>query len=94
MNPVHASYLTLSFILILSAHLHLDLRSGLFPLGFPAETLYASLLSPIRATCPTLLIQELLTTSTSLQLGIPRGFFFQIFQILILPRLIHAFGVS
>ena len=50
MNPVHASYLTLSFILILSAHLHLDLRSGLFPLGFPAETLYASLLSPIRAT--------------------------------------------
>jgi len=28
----------------------------LFPLGFPTKTLYTSLLSPIRATCPTHLI--------------------------------------
>jgi len=40
-------------ILILSSHLHLDLPSGLFPLGFPSKTLYAFLISPMRATCPT-----------------------------------------
>ena len=40
-----------SFI-ILSTHLCLGLSSGLFPSGFPTNTLYASLSSPIRATCP------------------------------------------
>ena len=38
-------------ILILSSHLRLGLPSGLFPSSFPNETLYTTLLSPIRATC-------------------------------------------
>ena len=38
-------------IIILSSHLHLGLRSGLFPSGFPTKTLHSPLLSPIRATC-------------------------------------------
>jgi hypothetical protein len=36
-------------ILILSSHLRLGLPNGLFPSGFPTETLYMPLLSPIRA---------------------------------------------
>jgi len=43
-------------ILILSFHLCLDLPSSLFLSGFPINTLYTPLLSPIRATSPAHLI--------------------------------------
>jgi len=39
-----------------SSHLRLGLASGLFPSGFPTNTLYTPLLSPIRAICPAYLI--------------------------------------
>ena len=42
--------------LILSTHLSLGLPSGLLPSGFSTKTLYTSLSSPKRATCPAHLI--------------------------------------
>jgi len=60
-DPVHAPppphpqshYLKLHLIIL---PLFLDLRSGLFPSGFPTKTMNIPLLSPIRATCPAYLI--------------------------------------
>jgi len=49
-TPRHTSWKS---ILILSTHLRLGLPNGLFPSGFPTEPLYTTLLSPVRATCPT-----------------------------------------
>ena len=54
-------------ILILSSHLSLALRSGLFPSGFPTKTLYAPVLCPICDTFPTHLI--LLDLITQIILG-------------------------
>ena len=53
-------------ILILSTHLCLGLLSGLFPSGFPTKTLYTTLSSTIRATCPSHLILLDFITSTIL----------------------------
>jgi hypothetical protein len=43
-------------ILMLSTHLGLVLLSGLFPSGFPANNLYAFLVSPFHDTFPSHLI--------------------------------------
>ena len=48
-------------ILILSAHLRLGLPSGLFPSYFPTKTVYTTLSSPLRATCPAHLIFSILS---------------------------------
>jgi hypothetical protein len=53
-EPSHPT--SLRSILILSIHLRLGLRSGLFPYGFPTNILYGLIFYPIRAECPAHLI--------------------------------------
>jgi len=56
-NPVYAPHPTSWWsILILSCQLHPSLPSGLIPSCFPTKTLYAHLLSTIRAICRAHLI--------------------------------------
>ena len=47
-------------ILILSSHLRLSLRNGLFPLRFPYQNSVYTSLFPIRATCPAHNILDLI----------------------------------
>jgi hypothetical protein len=51
--PHHNSW---RFILIVPSYLRLGLPCGLFHSSFPTKTLYTTLLSTIRATCPSHLI--------------------------------------
>jgi len=54
-DPIHTP--TSHFLKIhITSHLSLALPSGFFPSCFPTKTLYTSLHSPIRATCPAHLI--------------------------------------
>jgi hypothetical protein len=53
-TPSHP--ISLRAALILFSHLLLRLPNGLFPSGFPTKILYALLISPVRAACPTHLI--------------------------------------
>ena len=68
-SPIQSIYphpISWRSILILSTHLSLGLPSGLFPSGFPTKTLYTTLSSSIRATCPAHLILLDFITSTIL----------------------------
>jgi hypothetical protein len=61
-NPVHVPIpLFEDPILILSSLLSVRRPNGLFPSGFPAKNLYALLLIPMPATCPTNLILHMIT---------------------------------
>jgi len=54
-DPIH-NPTSHSLKIHITSHLRLGLPCGLFPSGFPTETLCLVLLSPICSTCPTYLI--------------------------------------
>jgi hypothetical protein len=51
----------ISYALILSSHLRLGLPSSLFPSALPTKTMYSSLFSHLRVTCPSHLILHFIT---------------------------------
>jgi len=53
-SPCSPQSISWRFSLILSSHLHLGRPSGLFPSVFPTKILYAPLLCPLCAPCPTI----------------------------------------
>jgi len=57
-HPIYLRSVSISF------HLRRDLPSGLFPSGCPIKILYVFLISPMRATCPVLLVLILLLNKT------------------------------
>jgi hypothetical protein len=67
-SRVHAPHPT-SWSFLIFSHLRVGLRSGLFPSGLSAETLYAPVLSPMRATCPAHLILLGLISRITIQWG-------------------------
>jgi hypothetical protein len=50
------------FIILLSSHLHVNLRSDLVPSGYLTKTVYEFLISPMHAACSVYLILLDLTT--------------------------------
>jgi hypothetical protein len=59
-TPSHP--ISLRSILILPSHLRLGLPTCLFPSGYPTQILYAFVISPMCATCPTpSILLELIT---------------------------------
>ena len=77
-NPIQAIYPHLTSwtpVLILSTHLCLGLPSGLIPSGFPSKTLYTTLFSLKRSTCPAHLILKDDTTTLIKLTGWPTVWF-------------------
>jgi glucan phosphoethanolaminetransferase (alkaline phosphatase superfamily) len=56
MNLAHSTQRCISNTILISSHLRLGHPSGLFPSGFPTQTLSAFLFSPKRSSLPTHLI--------------------------------------
>jgi len=60
-SSLHLTTISLRFILMLFTYLHQGLLSGLFPLILSAKFLYACLILPMHAICPTHLTLDLIT---------------------------------